>query len=68
VRGQPRRTNHRKAVSELPRDPRSTQPRNPEPLPDNECAQLSAMIVKANTNADNATTRAMMFHLAGTFR
>ncbi len=52
-------------VSELPRDPRSGQPWNPEPLAGNynECAQLSAVIVKANTNADNATTRAVMFHL-----
>ena len=52
-------------VSELPRDPRSTQPWNPEPLSGNynECAQLSAVIIKANTNADNATTRAVMFHL-----
>ena len=54
-----------KVVSELPRDPCSTQPWNPEPLSGNynECAQLSAVIVKANTNADNATTRAVMFHL-----
>jgi hypothetical protein len=29
----------------------------------NECAQLSAVIVKANTNADNPNTRAVMFHL-----
>ena len=52
-------------VSELPRDPRSAQPWNPEPLAGNynECAQLSAVIIKANTNADNATTRAVMFHL-----
>jgi hypothetical protein len=54
-----------KAVSELPRDPRSQQSWNPEPLAGNynECAQLSAVIIKANTNADNATTRAVMFHL-----
>jgi hypothetical protein len=54
-----------KVVSELPRDPRSQQPWNPEPLAGNynECAQLSAVIIKANTNADNATTRAVMFHL-----
>jgi hypothetical protein len=54
-----------KVVSELPRDPRSAQPWNPEPLGGNynECAQLSAVIIKANTNADNATTRAVMFHL-----
>ncbi len=54
-----------KVVSDLPRDPRSQQPWNPEPLAGNynECAQLSAVIVKANTNADNPTTRAVMFHL-----
>ncbi len=54
-----------KVVSELPRDPRSQQPWNPEPLAGNynECAQLSAVIIRANTNADNATTRAVMFHL-----
>jgi hypothetical protein len=44
------------------------QPWNPEPLAgnDNDCAQLSAVIVKADTNADNATTRAVMLHL-GTY-
>ncbi len=54
-----------KAVSGLPRDPRSQQPWNPEPLAGNysECAQLSAVIIKANTNATNPTTRAVMFHL-----
>ena len=54
-----------KAVSELPRDPRSNQAWNPEPLAGNynECAQLSVVIVKANTNAANANTRAVMFHL-----
>ena len=54
-----------KAVSELPRDPRSNQAWNPEPLAGNynECAQLSAVIVKANTNAENPNTRAVMFHL-----
>ena len=54
-----------RAVSELPRDPRSQQGWNPEPLAGNynECAQLSAVIVKANTNAANANTRAVMFHL-----
>jgi LppP/LprE lipoprotein len=53
-----------KAVSELPRDPRSDQPWNPEPLAGNynECAQLSVVIVKANTNAENPNTRAVMFH------
>jgi hypothetical protein len=54
-----------KAVSELPKDPRSGQGWNPEPLVGNynECAQLSAVIVKANTNAENPNTRAVMFHL-----
>lgn len=53
------------AVSELPRDPRSGQAWNPEPIAGNfnECAQLSAVIVKANTNAENPNTRAVMFHL-----
>lgn len=53
-----------KAVSELPRDPRSKQPWNPEPLAGNynECADLSAVIVKANTNAENPSTRAVLFH------
>ena len=43
----------------------SAQPWNPEPLAGNynECAQLSTVIIKANTNADHATTRAVMFHL-----
>jgi hypothetical protein len=54
-----------KAVSELPRDPRSDQPWSPEPLAGNfnECAPLSVVIVKANTNAANPNTRAVMFHL-----
>lgn len=54
-----------KVVSELPRDPRSQQPWNPEPVAGNynECAQLSAVIIKANTNAINPTTRAVLFHL-----
>jgi hypothetical protein len=54
-----------KAVSELPKDPRSGQGWNPEPIAGNynECAQLSAVIVKANTNADNPNTRAVLFHL-----
>jgi hypothetical protein len=54
-----------RAVSELPRDPRSKQPWSPEPLAGNynECAQLSAVIVKANTNAESPNTRAVMFHL-----
>ncbi len=54
-----------KAVSELPRDPRSGQAWSSEPLAGtyNECAQLSAVIVKANTNATNPNTRAVLFHL-----
>ena len=54
-----------KVVSELPRDPRSAQPWSAEPVAGNynECAQLSAVIIKANTNAVNPTTRAVMFHL-----
>jgi hypothetical protein len=53
-----------KAVSELPRDPRSNQPWSPEPVAGNynECAPLSVVIVKANTNAGNPNTRALMFH------
>ncbi|CAM3143492.1 hypothetical protein BST27_18755 [Mycobacterium intermedium] len=54
-----------KVVSELPREPRTAQPWNPEPLAGNynECAQLSAVIIKANTNAGNPPTRAVLFHL-----
>jgi LppP/LprE lipoprotein len=54
-----------KAVSELPRDPRSDQAWSPEPLAGNynECAQLSAVIIKANTNSENPNTRAVLFHL-----
>jgi hypothetical protein len=53
------------AVSELPRDPRSGQGWNPEPIAGNynECAPLSAIIIKANTNAVSPTTRAVLFHL-----
>ena len=53
------------AVSELPKDPRSQQGWNAEPIAGNynECAQLSAVIIKANTNADNPNTRAVLFHL-----
>jgi hypothetical protein len=53
-----------KAVSELPRDPRSDQAWSPEPLAGNynECAQLSVVIVRANTNAHNPNTRAVLFH------
>jgi len=54
-----------RAVAELPRDPRSGQGWSPEPVAGNynECAPLSAVIVKANTNAANPNTRAVMFHL-----
>ncbi|CAJ1580777.1 LppP/LprE family lipoprotein [[Mycobacterium] wendilense] len=53
------------AVSELPRDPRSKQPWSTEPIAGNynECAPLSAVIVEANTNAENPSTRALLFHL-----
>jgi hypothetical protein len=53
------------AVATLPADSRSAQGWNPEPLQGNynECAQLSAVIIKANTNADNPNTRALFFHL-----
>ena len=53
------------AVSDLPKDPRSGQGWNPEPIAGNynECAQLSAVIVKANTNTEKPNTRAVMFHL-----
>jgi hypothetical protein len=52
------------AVSTLPKDPRSGQGWSAEPLAGNynECAQLSVVIVKANTNANNPNTRAIMFH------
>jgi LppP/LprE lipoprotein len=54
-----------RAVSDLPKDPRSGQSWNPEPLAGNynQCAQLSAVIIKANTNAPNPNTRAVLFHL-----
>ena len=54
-----------KTVSELPRDPRSEQAWSPEPLAGtyNECAPLSAIIIRANTNAENPNTRAVLFHL-----
>ncbi len=49
----------------MPRDLRSNQAWNPEPIAGNynECAPLSAVIIKANTNADNPSTRAVLFHL-----
>ena len=54
-----------RAVSELPPDSRSEQGWNPEPVAGNynECAPLSAVIVKANTNSPNPNTRAVLFHL-----
>jgi LppP/LprE lipoprotein len=54
-----------KAVSDLPRDPRSNQGWSPEPVAGNynQCAPLSVVIVKANTNTPNPNTRAVMFHL-----
>ncbi|QUR69885.1 LppP/LprE family lipoprotein [Mycobacterium spongiae] len=54
-----------RVVSELPRDPRSEQPWNPAPLAGNynECAQLSAVVIQANTHTDNPATRAVLFHL-----
>ena len=54
-----------KAVSTLPADPRSKQGWSPEPLAGNynQCAPLSVVIVKANTNAEQPNTRAVMFHL-----
>jgi LppP/LprE lipoprotein len=53
-----------RAASGLPRDPRSGQGWNPEPIAGNynKCAQLSAVIIKANTNASSPNTRAIMFH------
>ena len=53
-----------RAVAGLPPDPRSRQGWSPEPIAGNynQCAQLSAVIIKANTNADNPNTRAIMFH------
>ena len=53
-----------RAVAQLPRDPRSRQGWNPEPIAGNynECAALSAVIVRANTNAENPNTRAVLFH------
>jgi hypothetical protein len=53
-----------RAVASLPPDPRSGQGWNPEPVAGNynECAQLSVVIVRANTNAGNPNTRALMFH------
>ena len=54
-----------RAVAELPPDPRSDQGWRAEPMAGNynPCAQLSAVIVRANTNSENPNTRAVMFHL-----
>lgn len=54
-----------RAIAELPPDPRSGQAWSSEPIAGNynECATLSAVIVRANTNAENPNTRAVMFHL-----
>lgn len=54
-----------KTVSELPRDPASDKAWNPEPIAGNynECAQLSAVIIKADTDAQSPNTRAVLFHL-----
>jgi hypothetical protein len=48
--------------------PQARSPGTQEPLAGshNQCPQPSAVIIKANTNADNPTTRAVMFHL-GTY-
>jgi hypothetical protein len=53
-----------RAATSLPPDPRSGQGWSPEPLAGNynECAQLSVVIIRANTNAHNPNTRAIMFH------
>lgn len=52
------------AIKALPPDPRSGQGWSAEPIAGNynECALLSAVIVRANTNAENPNTRALMFH------
>lgn len=54
-----------KTVSELPRDPRSNKGWKAEPVAGNynECAQLSAVIIRADTDEPNPNTRAVMFHL-----
>ena len=45
-------------LPDFPSTPTSAQPWNPEPLATNhnQCPQPSAVIIKANTNADNPTT------------
>jgi hypothetical protein len=52
----------------FPAPPQARSPGTQEPLAanHNQCPQPSAVIIKANTNADNPTTRAVMFHL-GTY-
>ena len=54
-----------RAAAALPPDPRSKQRWSPEPITGNynECARLSAVIIRANTNEDHPNTRAIMFHL-----
>ena len=54
-----------RAAAALPPDPRSKQRWSPEPIAGNynECAQLSAVIIRANTNEGHPNTRAIMFHL-----
>ena len=65
VRGEPRRTRDRQG--RVRPAARSAQQPALEPRAAggnyNECAPLSVVIVKANTNADNPNTRAVMFHL-----
>jgi hypothetical protein len=65
LRGQPGRARDRQGRLRITPRPRSSQAWNPEPLAGNfnECAQLSAVIVKANTNSENPNTRAVLFHL-----
>ena len=59
---------HPLRLPDFPGAATTAQPRNPEPLAGNhnQCAPLSAVIINANTNTDNPTTRAVMFHL-GTY-
>jgi hypothetical protein len=52
-------------LPDFPGTATNAQPWNPEPLAGNynDCAQLFAVIVKPNTNADTPTTGAVMFRL-----
>ncbi len=65
LRGEPGRPRDRQGRLGAARDPRSNQSWSPEPLAGNynECAQLSAVIVRANTNSEHPNTRAVLFHL-----